>query len=307
MTPLRTIFFGTHEFAVTILDGLIKSPFFDVLLVVTQPDKPVGRKKIMTPPPVKVLAEAHTIQLAQPERLKSFNIDAYTPDITIVAQYGNIIPNHILDAATYKTINVHTSLLPKYRGASPIQSALIHGETMTGITIMQMDAGLDTGPILSQKDIAIQKDETYLELDARMAQEAVTLLIKTIPEYVSGKCLPLPQQESEATFCKQLSREDGRINWQDNAFTIYNQYRGMTPWPGVWTLWEEKRLKLLTIVPHERTLQPGQVLVEHDTLSIGTGSGSIVVQKLQLEGKTAMDTKTFLQGFATQIHGVTLI
>ncbi len=306
MNTLKTIFFGTHEFAVTILDGLVESPFFDVTLVVTQPDKPVGRKKVLTPPPVKVYAEQQGITVAQPPSLKKFDVTTYAPDICIVAQYGKIIPDHILDAAPYKTINVHTSLLPQYRGASPIQSALIHGDTTTGVTIMQMNAGLDTGPIISQRELEILPTETYLELDARLAPLASDLLVETIPQYVSGDLVPVLQVDAEATHCKQFTRDDGKVDWQRDAATIYNQYRGMTPWPGVWTMWGDKRLKLLDIRPSSQHHMPGQVSVENATLHIGTQSGSIVVHKLQLEGKKAMDAQTFLQGFSSSIDGATL-
>jgi methionyl-tRNA formyltransferase len=304
--PIKTIFFGTHQFATTILKGLIDSPLFEVTQVITQPDKPVGRKKTLTPPPVKTLALEYNIAVQQPDSLKQCDITQYNADIAIVAQYGKIIPNHILNACKHGTINTHTSLLPKYRGASPIQTTLINGDTTTGITIMKMAAGLDTGPIISQETIVINPDETYPQLDARLAKISQTLLIQTIPKYIDGSLKPIEQDDSTATTCKQLSREDGLVDWQNDADTIYNQYRGLTPWPGIWTTWDKKRLKLLQIQKSNKTIPPGKVLVEQQNIYIGTKQNAIKVLSLQLEGKKAMDTKVFLQGLG-QIDGEIVI
>ncbi|MFH0857367.1 MAG: methionyl-tRNA formyltransferase, partial [Candidatus Magasanikbacteria bacterium] len=235
-TKIPLIFFGTHEFAKTILEGLLQSPLYDVELVVTQPDQPVGRKKIMTAPPVKILAEKNNIPVVQPETLKNYIFQNKKSSIGVVAQYGKIIPQSVLDQFELGLINTHTSLLPKYRGASPIQSALMNGETETGVSIMLLDEGMDTGPLLAQKSVDILPDETYLELDTKLAIIASELLLSTIEPYVRGKIKPQPQENTEATPCRLLSRDDGRIDWKSmNATEIYNQYRGLTPWPGVWT------------------------------------------------------------------------
>lgn len=297
----RIVFFGTHAFAATILAGLVACPLFDVALVVTQPDKPVGRKKVLTPPPVKVFAQAHGIPVHQPVSLKKDTTDYSTFDLAVVAQYGKIIPEHIVNAPTHGTLNTHTSLLPKYRGASPIQTALMHGELHTGVTIMKMDAGMDTGPVLLQKHVDIYPDETYGELDARLAPVARDALIEAIPAYVSGTRIPQPQDDHAATACRLLTREDGRVDWKKSAQDVYNQYRGLTPWPGIWTEISGKRLKLLEIRPSTVHYAPGTFHRKGHRLFMGCKDGSIEVFRLQLEGKEPMDAQTFLNGFASLI------
>jgi len=294
---MNTIFFGTEKFATIILQSLLDNPLFDISLVITQPDKPIGRKKILTAPPVKLFAEKNNIPIGQPESLKSYKLIPHTYDLAIVAQYGLLIPKHIIETPTYGTINVHTSLLPKYRGASPIQSALLNGDVKTGVTIMQMDEGMDTGPLLSQIEITILPDETYLEIDERMAHIGVTALTEAVSAFVAGKLKPQAQDDTKATLCKKLSRDDGKVDWQKITQEIYNQYRAFTPWPGIWTIWEGKRLKLLKISPSERILKPGVVEIFDNNLFIGTQDRSIAVHSLQLEGKPAMDVKIFVQGY----------
>ena len=306
MRHYTTIFFGTQEFAAIILQGLIDSPLFTIALVVTQPDKPMGRKKIITPPITKVLAEKHSIPVAQPLSLKGFDLSPYPADIAIVAQYGKIIPEELLSIPTYQTLNVHTSLLPKYRGASPIQSAIMNGDTTTGVTIMQMNAGLDTGPIISQRPISIGTNETYPELERRLARLSTELLLETVPDYINGTLLPKKQDEKLATHCSQLTREDGQIDWRNTATKVYNQYRGMTPWPGIWPLWGEKRLKLLDIAVSEKHVPPGTVLAEDGTLYIGCSTGAVQIHLVQLEGKPRMDVRAFLMGNAN-INGAILL
>lgn len=301
---IKTVFFGTHDFAVTILQSLIDAPDVSVDLVITQPDKPVGRKKVITPPPVKVLAENHGISVEQPKSLKKYELsDSF--DVGVTAQYGLLVPEHILDAPTHGVLNVHTSLLPKYRGASPIQSALINGEAETGVTIMKMDVGLDTGPILLQKSLAIDPDDTYPILDAKLAQIGAEALLEALPQYVSGALTPQEQNNDEVTTCSQFSREDGEIDWSRSAADIYNQYRGMTPWPGIWTVWNDKRLKLLEVSRSDKSGSAGTAQVDGDTLYIGTSDGSIEVIRLQLEGKPATDAKSFIAGHSS-IHNSAL-
>jgi len=305
MNKTNVVFFGTHTFATVILQGLIDSPLIDVALVITQPDKPVGRKKILTPPPVKVLAEKHGIKIEQPQSLKKHALEPGVFDLGVTAQYGLLIPKHILSTPKHGILNVHTSLLPKYRGASPIQSALINGETETGVTIMKMDVGMDTGPILLQKPLAIDPDDTYLDLDAKLALTGSQALLETVPAYIDGSLKPQEQDESKKTLCKLLSREDGKIDWNKSSAEIYNQYRGMTPWPGIWTMLGDKRLKLLKIKPNDQSLQAGKLSANTTGILIGCGSTSIEVLELQLEGKKSMDAKTFLQGHS-DADGTTL-
>ena len=298
MKPLRTIFFGTHTFARDILASLIDDERIEVVRVVTQPDRPVGRKKVMTPPPAKVLANEHGIVVDQPASLKEYELDAGY-DVGIVAQYGNLIPEKLLEGPTHGMINVHTSLLPEYRGASPIQHALLDGKSETGVTIMNMDKGLDTGDILTQHPIAVGPDDMFADVEQSLITEAKEHLVDTVVGYATGDIAPQEQDESKATHCSQLSREDGRIDWGSDAATIYNQYRALTPWPGVWTTWNDKRLKLLSISRSPETIAAGTVQQKDDILMIGTREGSILVHSLQLEGKKEMNATEFLHGFQT--------
>lgn len=294
---IKTVFFGTHEFACTILQDLLDSPLVEVTTVVTQPDEPVGRKQILTPPPVKILAEKNHISVVQPVSLKSFDFSPFVSDINIVAQYGKLIPKSIIEAPRFGTLNVHTSLLPKYRGASPIQFALLQGEKETGVTIMKMDEGMDTGPILLQKKIPILPDETYLELDARLAHVGGKALLEALPLFAEGTLQPQAQNNAEATLTKLLSREDGKIDWRKNAEEIYNRYRGLTPWPGVWTMWNGKRIKLTTMRLHNENFPAGTVVSKNGALYIGTGNQSVEILNLQMEGKPVMDAKSFINGY----------
>lgn len=305
MQKTKITFFGTHQFAVTILQALLDAPFIEVAHVVTQPDEPVGRKQVLTPPPVKILADTYNIPVSQPGTLKNYDFSPFSFDLNVVAQYGRIIPKNIIEAPKFGTLNVHTSLLPKYRGASPIQFALMQGETETGVTIIQMDEGMDTGPTLLQKKITILPDETYLELDARLAILGAEALLETIPRYIDGTLPPQAQNNAEATLTKLLNREDGKIDWHKSAQEIYNQYRGLTPWPGIWTMWGEKRLKLVEVKYTEKSLAPGLVCFAHGKMFIGCMSGTLEVIKIQPEGKAVMEAKNFVNGHV-ELDGVML-
>jgi methionyl-tRNA formyltransferase len=297
MEKTKIVFFGTHEFAAFILQGLIDFPFFEVALVITQPDQPVGRKQVLTPPLTKVIAQKYKIPVVQPETLKNFEIPVQDFDISIVIEYGRIIPERLLSIPRHKTLNIHPSLLPKYRGPTPIQAALLHGESKTGVTIMQMDATMDTGPILMQKELPVAADDTFLTLREKLMPLALEGLLETLPLYIDESIKPKAQNNNEASYCKLLTRDDGKIDWQKTSSEIYNQYRAFTPWPGVWTTWNEKRLKLLQIQPSHESLLPGQIQCDNETVHIGTKDGSIEVLELQIEGKNAMDAKTFIRGY----------
>lgn len=297
---LSTVFFGTEKFALEILKGLTKNPIFDVKYVVTQPDKPVGRKKIVTPPLTKVFAQEKGIEILQPNTLKDF--DTPEADIYIVAQYGNIIPQKILDIPKYGCINTHTSLLPLYRGASPIQTALLNGESITGVTIMRMDAGMDTGDIIFQKELKVSPDDTYTDVDDKLAVLSVDAINESIKGYISGELKPQKQDESKASSCKILSKEDGKVDWHKSAQEIYNQYRGLSRWPGIWTTFNDKRLKLIEVGMDKgidkSDLAPGELAKIHKKLYAGTQNGLIEIKKLQLEGKPAVTAEQFLSGYS---------
>jgi len=293
---MRIYFFGTHDFAKHILSALIADENIEIVGVVTQPDRPAGRKNILQASPVKLLAEQHNLQIFQPETLKHFEITD-TIDIGVVAQYGNLIPKRLLDHPRLGMINVHTSLLPTYRGASPIQTALINGDTTTGVTIMTMDVGLDTGDILKQQEIAIDSDWVYSDLDNALATISAPLLLDVLHQIISGTIIAKKQDDTLATHCAQLTRDSGMINWDNSAETIYNQYRGLTPWPGIWTMWQGKRLKLLKISKISETHDRANVLCANDQIIVGTSQGSIVLHTVQLEGKASMDSKVFISGY----------
>ncbi len=314
---IEIVYFGTDEYAAQTLEALVNTRDFKIVMVVTQPDRPVGRNQEMIKSPVKMAAEKYGIEVIQPETLKTIATQrTYTPtapleggaayvptvlppaDLNIVYRYGLIIPQHILDLPKKGTINIHPSLLPKYRGPSPIQTAIMNGETETGITIMLMDEKMDHGPILAQETFAIEADDTYHTLSARMTPRVNELLSQTIPRFLSGEINSKPQDDSAATFSKILSRDDGKIDWNKSADEIYNLYRGLTPWPGVWTMWRGKRLKLLSLKPSPtRGGTEGGVTITDGRLCVSCGNGSIEVLELQLEGKKAVDVKTFLQGY----------
>lgn len=296
MEKTKIVFFGTHEFAASILQGLIDFPFFQIILVITQPDQPVGRKQILTPPLTKVLAKKHRIPVIQPETLKNFEMPVSDFDVSIVIEYGRIIPERLLSIPRHKTINIHPSLLPQYRGPTPIQAALLHGDTKTGVTIMQMDATMDTGPILLQKEVAVNPHDTFITLREKLMPVALEALLEALPLYIDDVLQPKTQNNAASTYCKLLTREDGKIDWKQTASHIYNQYRALTPWPGIWTIWNEKRLKLLEIKPCEKKIIAGKVQVEGDQIFIGTAENSVQITELQIEGKTSMNAKTFLSG-----------
>lgn len=303
MSP-SILFFGTERFGKAMLEALHASGAYTIVGVVTATDKPVGRNQVMEESSVKKFATENNIPIFQPEKLKNYNFSIPRPDVSIVCEYGYIIPQAILDFATHGTLNVHTSLLPKYRGASPIQSALVNGETETGVTLMQMDAKMDHGAILAQKKVTIEPNDTAELLADKMKPVAATLLLEQLPHYLSGKLKGTAQNEADVTLCKILSRDDGKINWQRSATEIYNQFRGLTPWPGVWTTWNGKRLKILNMHPVSNHLEPCKVAATKNTITVGTKNGAITITSLQLEGKKPADAAAFLAG--NKIEGAIL-
>lgn len=306
---MKIVFFGTHEFAAAILQGLVNSPDLEIGMVVTQPDKPVGRGQKIQKPPVKILAEKYGLKVEQPKSLKSptFNIQYSMFDLGICAQYGLLIPPRILKTIKHGVLNVHPSLLPKYRGASPIQSAILNEEKKTGVTIMKLDEGLDTGPILTQKSLKIGPNDIYPTLELKMAEIAKGLLLEVIPRYLSGRLKPRTQDNSQAVDCRPLTREDGRINWRKSAREIYNQWRALQPWPGVWEefkiLNSNFRIKMIKIEFSEETSAftgdvGNLVKISKNRLGIVCGDKKIIeVIKLQPEGKKVMTAEEFRNGY----------
>lgn len=293
----KIVFFGTQEFGKGILEALIKSSDFEIVAVFTQPDRPVGRKQEIQKSPVKILAQEHNLKIFQPESLKNYAMPELDADVNVVCQYGLIIPQNVLDSAKRGSINIHTSLLPKYRGASPIQSAIINGDKETGVTIMLMDSKMDHGPILSQEKVMIDPDDNYLTLSDKMLPVACELLLKTLKEYLADKITPQEQDHEQATLCKMFDREDGQVDFAKSADEIYNQFRGLYAWPGIFTFFNNKRVKLLDIKPTEKTIESGKFTAEDGRLFVGCAKGAIEVFELQLEGKKPMDAKAFVNGY----------
>jgi methionyl-tRNA formyltransferase len=297
MEKIKTVFFGTHDFAATILEGLLTYPNISIDLVFTQPDRKVGRKQITEESPVKKLAKKHGLIIEQPVSLKNYSLPSTGYSLGIVAQYGLIIPKKLIESFSQGMINVHGSLLPKYRGASPIQDAIKNGEEVSGVTIMLMDEQVDHGPILSKQGLVITSDDTFTTLSQKMATEGSRLLLNTLTQYLGKEIVPQPQDHAQATFTTLISKDDGKVDFSKSAQEIYNLYRAFTPWPGVWCLWNKKRLKLLAITKAEEHIPAGEVLIKNKRIFIGCGQGSIEVLELQLEGKTAMNAEVFVNGY----------
>lgn len=295
----KIVFYGTGEFAATVLKAIADNANYKVLAVITAPDQPAGREREIKQSAVKTFAETLGVEILQPASLKEFNAPVLSEaDLGVVAEYGFIIPQRLLDLPKHKTVNLHGSVLPKYRGASPIQTAIMMGETETGVTLMLMDAKMDHGPIIAIQKISILPDETQKELFARMADVASELFLREIPKYISDKLIPVEQNHDEATFCKIFTRDDGRVDFSKPAQNIYNQYRAMTPWPGLWTTFEGKRLKLSVITPADpKNLSEGQILAQNGHLYVGCGANSAIeATEVQPEGKKPMDAKSFING-----------
>jgi len=314
---LRIIYMGTPHFAVPALEALIAKAAPGVLLpegyelvtVITRPDKPAGRGKEIVYSPVKQTALAHNIPVWQPGSLKRpENIEglaAYKADLYIVAAFGQILPQAVLDQPRYGTLNIHASLLPKYRGVSPISEAILQGDSETGVTIMLLDAGVDTGPILLSRAIPIAEDETTGSLTDKLAALGAEALVEAIPLWVQGKITPQPQDEQKASHTHMLHKEDGEISWNRPAAVLAREVRAYNPWPSAYTYWHGRLLKLLSA--RAETLEPGAEVAPgtvslrkeagHQVLAIVTGSGLLDVDTLQLEGKKAMSAEEFVRGY----------
>lgn len=310
---MKLIFMGTPEFAVPSLKTLIEAGH-EVFAVFTQPDRPVGRKQVVTPPPVKVFAGERGITVYQPLKIKTADARAEIEplfkqaDAGIVAAYGRILPDWMLAAPRMGCINVHSSLLPKYRGAAPINWAIARGERETGVTIMQMDAGLDTGAMLLQGKTTIGERETTAELTPRLAELGAALLVETLGKYERGEITPIPQNDAEATFAPILKREDGQVNWTMTATEILNRQRGFTPFPGCYTFLDGQRLELIAInaepaAADNHEVRPGAVCeIAKESFAVVCGQGTrLQIREVQPAGKRAMAARDFLNGAKLQV------
>ncbi|MDI6713572.1 MAG: methionyl-tRNA formyltransferase [Thermodesulfovibrio sp.] len=292
------VFFGTPDFAVPTLKYLIANNE-NILLVITQPDKPKGRGKNVQPPPVKEIAIKQGLKVLQPEKIKDEKfietLKKLNPEIAIVVAYGKILPREVLEIPALGCINLHASLLPKYRGAAPIQWALIKGEKITGVTTMLIDEGLDTGPILLQKEVPIDDDDNAQSLSEKLAVIGADLVIETIDKMRRGLITPTPQT-GQISYAPLLKKEDGKIDWQKSAIEIFNLIRGTYPWPCAYCYFKKERLKIIKAQPLEEKASPGLIIKAKDELIIGTGLGTIKILLIQPEGKKIMTAKEFICG-----------
>ena len=308
----KIVFMGTPDFSTGVLEMLIQE--YDVIAVVTQPDRPVGRKKILTPPPVKKVALEHNIPVYQPEKLNNSSeleeIINLKPDLIVTAAFGQLLPKSLLDAPKHKAINVHASLLPKYRGGAPIHYAVMNGEKKTGITIMYMAEKLDAGNIISQDEVEILENDTVGEVHDKLATLGTELLKKTLPTIFNGTNDNIVQDDSLATFASNISREDERIDWTKDAQTIHNHIRGLSPWPVAYTTMDGKNLKLWRseIVENVKS-EPGEIIeTTKDAIIVATGSeDGVALTEIQLAGKKRVKTRDYISGLQSKIDGTKLI
>jgi methionyl-tRNA formyltransferase len=303
---MRIVFMGTPDFAVPSLQALLKSDE-EVVGVVTQPDRPKGRGQVLTPSPVKQVALREHIPILQPTKMKDPEflaaLAAWKPDLIAVAAFGRILPPAILSLPPKGCINVHGSLLPKYRGAGPIQWAIINGETETGITTMLMDEGMDTGAMLLQERIAITSDDTAGSLSPRLAEVGGRLLVETLARLKAGTVVPQVQDHAQATMAPLLKKEDGAIDWTLPATAIANRIRGMTPWPGAYTFLEQDRWMLCRAVAltGASATPPGRITtVTKDEIHVATGEGVLAVKELQPANSRRMTVAQYLAGHSIQ-------
>ena len=297
---MRIIFMGTPDFAVPALQQLWSSQH-QLVAVYTSPDKPAGRGRELSPSPVKRVAIERGLEVRQVRSLKDENAVAslaqLQPDVIVVASYGLILPKKVLAIPPCGCINLHPSLLPRHRGPTPIPAAILAGDAETGASIMLMDEGIDTGPILSQQKVPIAPDDTAGSLTEKLAQLSARLLMETLPVWLSGSITPKPQREADATYTKLLDKADGEIDWRMPAVDIQRRVRAFHPWPGCYTRWRGKTLKVMaaTPLPGKRGT-PGQTMPTEGGVGIQTGDGMLLLRQVQLEGKRPMDIAEFLRG-----------
>jgi methionyl-tRNA formyltransferase len=303
----KVLFMGSPEYAIPSLEAL--TAHHQVVLVVTQPDRRQGRGKVLRPPPVKEVALEHGIPVWQPTNLRTpealTHLREAQADVYVTAAIGLLLPPEVLALPAYGCLNLHASLLPRWRGAAPISAALLHGDTETGVTVMQTDPGLDTGPIVAQARCAIGPDDTTASLTGRLAQLGADLLVETLSRWLAGEIEPQPQPPEGVTYAPRLDKADGRIDWQCSAAYIERMTRAYTPWPGAYTTYQDRPLRILRArVGHARALParrgadpPGTVLaLPEGDIAVVTGQGALVLLEIQLAGKQAMPVEVFCRG-----------
>ena len=300
---MKIVYMGTPDFAVPPLAALVQNGY-EVTAVVTQPDKPKGRGKTLLPTPVKEEAMKHDIPVYQPLKVREpefvETLKKLEPDMIIVAAFGQIIPKAILDMPRFGCVNVHASLLPKYRGAAPIQWAVLNGDQVTGVTTMRMDEGLDTGDMIMKQEVIVDEDETGGSLFDKLSGVGAKLCVKTMEAIENGTAVYTPQDDALATHTGKIQKEMGSIDWSKDAEVIERLVRGLNPWPSAYTRIDDKNLKIwrAKVISHEVKAAPGCILkVTKDELEVQTGNGVLALLEVQLEGKKRMTTDAFLRGY----------
>lgn len=303
---MRVIFMGTPDFSVGTLEALIQASH-QVVLAVTQPDKPKGRGGKMQFPPVKETALEHGIPVFQPRKVREpENIEElkkYQADVIVVVAFGQILPREILELTPYGCINVHASLLPSYRGAAPIQWAVINGEAVSGVTTMQMDEGLDTGDMLLKTEVPLEPEETGGSLHDKLAAAGASLCVRTLKALEEGTVTPKKQGESPTAYASMLKKEMGEIRWEEPAISIERLIRGLNPWPSAYTGWQDKTMKIweAEVLEEDSGQEPGTVVrVDKDGFLVQTGKGLLKVTALQIPGKKRMEADAFLRGYSME-------
>jgi methionyl-tRNA formyltransferase len=296
---MRILFMGSPQFAVPSLRALASN--YNLVAVLTQPDRPAGRGRNLRPSPVKVVAEELRLSILQPRNLRDTDsiqkIQDLQPDLIIVAAYGQILPQKILDIPVYGCLNIHASLLPRWRGAAPIQATILHGDEVTGISIMLMDAGLDTGPVLSQTKLTIETHETAGDLSERLAVAGADLLMKTLPDYLTGGMEPVPQDDNLVTYAPMIKKSEGALDFNKTSTQLSNQVRAFEPWPTSYFYWEGQRIVVKKAYAKEwKKSEPGQVILVDPYPAITTADDILVLEEIQPAGKRVMSGDAFLRG-----------
>jgi len=296
---VRVVYMGTPAFAVPPLQALLEEGY-KIITVVTQPDRPAGRSRTPRPSPVKQWALQHDLPIRQPQRLRGEaegQLHRLAPDLIVVAAYGEILRPNLLDLPPHGCLNLHASLLPRHRGAAPVAAALLAGDDETGITLMEMDAGMDTGGMIAQEAIPLSGQERRGELTIRLAQVAADLLRRTLPAWLAGQITPQPQDKAQATYCSVLQRKDGRIDWTRPAVYIERMTRAYDPWPGAYTLLHGRRLQIWRAkVASGLNIRPGIISLQNQKIVVGTGKEGLVLEEVQLAGKRRMNGEDFARG-----------